>query len=546
MSSYSRQMKWWGWGSPERRFDIKDPRGFWAHLEKSLGPLPRAEPVADLKRIVLPASRLPPTDLAALRHIVGEDGVLTSLETRIRHALGKSYIDLLRLRKGRIPAAPDAVVFPTDENQILAVFKLAGEKDWALIPFGGGTTVVGGVETQGNRVTITLDLQRMNRVLALDPVSRTARVQSGIQGPDLEGHLNAAGLTLGHFPQSFEFSTLGGWIATRSAGQNSTKYGKIEHMVAGLRMATPGGMHTAAPVPAEAVGPSMPQCMIGSEGVLGVITEATVRLQSLPARRAFLGYFLPDFLSGIDAVRAMLQADIRPAVIRLSDPEETRLALVLGRSSPKSFKEMLLRRYLDLRGVPADTGALLILIFEGTGPGVRAFRHKARRFCKGGVALGRQPARLWLKSRFQHPYLRDDLLDRSVMVDTLETATTWDRLPGLYAHVRNCLIESITKTAPGCLVLTHLSHAYPDGASLYFTFMARQQAGQEMKQWLAVKAAATAAILEHGGTLSHHHGIGTMHKAWMKRYLGAAGIAWLKNMKSNLDPRNILNPGKLI
>jgi alkyldihydroxyacetonephosphate synthase len=539
-------MKWWGWGHPERRFELKDPPGFWAYLESVVGPLPPPEPVAALDQIALPPSGLLPEELADLRKIVGDDGVWTDPETRLRHALGKAYIDLLRLRQGRLSAAPDAVIFPENEDRILELLRLAAEKKWALIPFGGGTTVVGGIEAEEGRISITLDLQKMNRILSLDRDSGTVRAQSGISGPDLERHLNAAGLTLGHFPQSFEYSTLGGWIATRSAGQNSTKYGKIEEMVTGLRMVTPRGVYTAPAMPGEAVGPSLPQCMIGSEGVLGVISEATVRLRHVPARRTFAGYFMPDFLSGVDAVRRMLQADIYPAVIRVSDADETGLALVLGRSSRASFQHGLLRRYLKLRGLSLDKGALVVMIFEGEGRGVSGARREARRHFKAGVNLGRHPARHWMRSRFDHPYLRDDLLERSVMVDTLETAAPWHRIPALYTRVRNVLLDSINKTASGSLVMTHLSHAYPDGASLYFTFMARQQPGQEMKQWLTVKAAATVAILENGGTLSHHHGIGTLHKPWVKRYLGEQAFELLKQIKFKLDPDNIMNPGKLV
>jgi alkyldihydroxyacetonephosphate synthase len=386
----------------------------------------------------------------------------------------------------------------------------------------------------------------MNRVLDIDRTSHTAVVQSGIMGPDLERELNAHGFTLGHFPQSFEFSTLGGWVATRSAGQNSTKYGKIEQMVVSLRLVSPTGVLESPIVPADAAGPSLLQCLIGSEGTLGVITQAVVRLHPLPQNRAFSSYLFPDFAAGVDAVKKMLQADLRPAVLRLSDPQETALALLLAESQRPSLKERLGHLYVKLRGFDLQNGALLLLILEGPHSLVTVAKKEAHKYARSGLYLGSHPGRNWMKERFRHPYIRDDLLDRSVMVDTLETAAPWQKLPELYGAVRQALSDSILATAPGALVFCHLSHGYSDGASLYFIFMARQQPGQELEQWQTVKTAATEAILKHGGALSHHHGIGSMHKTWTATYLGQEGLSLLAELKKKFDPHNIMNPGKLL
>ncbi len=540
-------MKWWGWGREGESYTLADPESFWSFLEQALGPLQQSSRVASPKDISLPPSRLTPADLSKLTELFGESGVTTENSDRLVHALGKSYLDLLRIRLDRIQTAPDVVLFPEHEDQIQAVLALASDRGWSLVPFGGGTSVVGGVEPSGNaQPVLTLDLMRMNRLLNIDRASNTARVQSGIRGPELEKGLNADGFTLGHFPQSFEFSTLGGWIATRSAGQNSTKYGKIEHMVVSLRVITPTGVLESPTVPADAVGPSLLQCLIGSEGTLGVITQAVIRLHPFPQHRAFAAYLFPDFGTGVTAVKNMLQADLRPAVLRLSDPDETAMAVLLGKSARPSFKERLGHWYVRFRGFNLQKGALLLMIFEGTPSLVSVAKREAHRHASSGLALGSLPARKWLKDRFRHPYLRDDLLDRSVMVDTLETAASWEKLPQLYAAVRLALFDSILTTAPGALVFTHLSHGYPDGASLYFTFMARQQKGREFEQWQAVKKAATEAILKHGGALSHHHGIGNMHKTWMKSYLGQGGLAVLAELKKKTDPDNIMNPGKLL
>ena len=317
-------------------------------------------------------------------------------------------------------------------------------------------------------------------------------------------------------------------------------------MVVSLRMVTPTGVVDSPTVPADAAGPSLLQCLIGSEGILGVITHAVVRLHPIPQHRAFIACLFPDFTTGIAAVRNILQADMRPAILRLSDPEETAMAVLLSKSPRPSVKERLGHWYIRSRGFDLERSALLILIFEGTHDHVAAARRQARSFLKSGLSLGSSPARLWLKSRFHHPYLRDDLLDRSVMVDTLETAAPWESLLTLYTALRKALSESIRNTAPGALVFSHLSHAYPDGASLYFTFMARQQTGRELEQWQEVKEAATEAILRHGGALSHHHGVGSMHKPWLRDYLGHTGLEFLEHMKDKVDPKHIMNPGKVL
>jgi len=541
------KMKWWGWGLESESYALPDPDYFWSFLETKLGPLQQSSRVSSLNDIPVPANRLAQLDLDRLKEIFGDEGFSTDNSDRLVHALGKSYLDLLRIRQGRVEAAPDVVVFPENEEQIQALLELASQQGWTIVPFGGGTSVVGGVEPlSDHRPVLTVNLQRMNRVLDIDHASNTARVQSGILGPDLEKELNGSGFTLGHFPQSFEFSTLGGWIATRSAGQNSTKYGKIEQMVVSLRMTTPTSIMDLPEVPADAVGPSLLHCLIGSEGTLGIITQAVVRIHHMPEHRAFAAYLFPDFSAGVTAVRDMLQAGLRPAVLRLADPEETAVALELSKTPSLSFKERVAQWYVRFRGFDVKQSAVLVLIFEGPQDLVSAAKRETNRYVKDGLSLGSLPARKWMKERFRHPYLRDDLLDRSVMVDTLETAAPWEKLPELYNAVRRTLADSLLSTAPGALVFTHLSHAYPDGASLYFTFMAQQQAGKELEQWQMVKEAATTAILERGGALSHHHGIGSMHKVWMESYLGQAGMSLLTNIKINVDPNNIMNPGKLL
>lgn len=540
------QLKWWGWGLDDQHYDLPALHPFWSYLEDKLGPFTLAPRLPSLNDIEPAPGLLRPEDLSDMEQIVGKDGVSIDPVIRITHAMGKSYVDLLRIRRGRVDRTPDAVVFPAKESQIQALMAMAANRGWSLVPFGGGTSVVGGVEPfSNNDPVITLDLEKMNRILHIDRTSHTARVQCGIRGPQLEAQLNTAGFTLGHFPQSFEFSTLGGWIATRSAGQNSTKYGKIEQMVISIRIVTPHGILNLPEVPADAAGPSLLHCFIGSEGTLGVITQAAVRLHPLPRHRVFSSHVFADFLAGMDAVRNLLQSGLCPAVIRLSDPDETAMAYLLGKSPHPSIKDRLARLYLKMRALDLQRSAVLILIFEEFRRKMTLAGWPKRPILKSGLYLGGQPARRWAQNRFRHPYLRDDLMDRGIMVDSLETAAPWHKLPSLYTGVRKTLLEAMGATARGALVLTHLSHAYSDGASLYFTFLARQQQGKELQQWQRVKAAATEAVIERGGALSHHHGIGHVHRPWMQRYLTPEGMAVLSGLKDKLDPHNIMNPGKL-
>lgn len=540
------QLKWWGWGMDDQRYGLPALHPFWSYLEDRLGPFALSPRLTSLNDIKPAPGLLLPGDLSDIEQIFGKDSVSIDPVKRLMHAMGKSYVDLLRIRQGWVNRTPDAVVFPVKESQIQALMAMAADRGWSLVPFGGGTSVVGGVEPFfKNDPVITLDLLRMNRILHIDRTSHTARVQCGIRGPQLETQLNAAGFTLGHFPQSFEFSTLGGWIATRSAGQNSTKYGKIEQMVISIRIVTPNGILNLPEVPADAAGPSLLHCFIGSEGTLGVITQAAVRLHPLPRQRVFFSYLFTDFWAGVDAVRDLLQSGMRPAVVRLSDPDETAVAYLLSKSPHPSVKDRLAKLYLKIRALDLQRSAVLILIFEESRRKLTLAGMPIRSILKSGAYLGSLPARRWAQNRFRHPYLRDDLIDRGIMVDSLETAAPWHKLPALYASVRKTLVEAMGTTAPGTLVLTHLSHAYSDGASLYFTFLARQQRGKELQQWQRVKAAATEAIIDQGGALSHHHGIGHVHKPWMQRYLTPEGMAVLSHLKDKLDPGNIMNPGKL-
>jgi len=546
------EIRWWGWGYLNKTYPLEDRPHFWPFLRDKLGLRgDESFPPRPLSEIRLREPRLPPQALAALRETLGEEGLSTSLYDRITHSFGKSYRDLVRLRRGEVDNPPDAVAYPQSEEQVASLLRLASEWGLAIVPFGGGTSVVGGVEPpEGDYPVLSLDLKRLNRLLSLDPSSLTAVAQPGMRGPELETSLNEAGYTLGHFPQSFEFSTLGGWIATRAAGQKSTGYGKIEDLVLSLRVVTPVGTFEARRTPASAAGPAIMELFIGSEGVLGVITRATLRIRPLPQRMEHHGLLFPDFARGLEALREMMQRDIIPTTARLSDPEETRAYLALRtvhREAWKRLRDRATSWLLNRLGYLGAESCLLILGFEGEEEAVRRTRERALALCKahGGFHLGRGPGEAWYRERFELPYLRDVLLDHGIMVDTLETATTWDNLPRLYRETKRALEEAIQDTGALPWVMTHVSHLYPQGASLYYTFLGKQARGRELEQWAAVKKAATDRIMRCGGTLSHHHGVGLDHAPWMALEHGTVGLKALRALKQALDPYGVMNPGKL-
>jgi len=572
--------RWWGWGTLDSSYSLEDRPHFWPYLAAALGLTGKERcPIVPLESIALRPCRLSPSTLTALRSALGTNAVSTAHDQRLRHAMGKSYRDLVRLRHGQVPNPPDAVVYPATEEQVAAVLRLARDHGFTVIPFGGGTSVTGGVEPQGDRPAVSLNLRRLNQVLAIDPLSRTATVQAGILGPDLEQALNRHGFTLGHFPQSWEFSTLGGWIATRSAGQQSTGYGKIEEMVISLRVVTPMGVIQTRATPASAAGPSLKDLFTGSEGIFGVITQATVRLQSLPAVRDYRGLVFRSFGEGIEALRHILQSGLAPVTLRLSDANETRASLAMQRAS-KGFaawkeqmgKWLLARLGYDLRlepGLRQESSygpSLLILGCEGEAAEVEHTRHACLTICRqhGAFHLGHSVGRQWYAERFTLPYLRDVLLDHGILVDTLETATIWSNVALLHQRVARAISQGAdtSRTARGVqasgsepglatdrprpvYVMCHISHVYQTGASLYFTFLARQVAGQEIEQWEDIKKAATECIMANGGTLSHHHGIGYEHAPWLAAEDSPLGIELLRAAKSALDPTGIMNPGKM-
>jgi alkyldihydroxyacetonephosphate synthase len=423
------------------------------------------------------------------------------------------------------------VVRPGDHTEVAAVVGWCGEHGVALVPFGGGTSVVGGLVARrdGYAGVLALDLRRLDRLVSVDTGSGTAVLEAGLLGPEVEARLGEHGLTLGHFPQSFEYASVGGFAATRSSGQASSGYGRFDDLVLGLTVATPIGTLVLGTAPASAAGPDLRQLVLGSEGAFGVITSVTVRVRPAPEVTAYDGWRFESFAAGTTALRDLAQADASPTVLRLSDENETAINLA------------------DPGAVGGDSGggALLVAGFEGDLGRVAAQRAavSARLAASGGVPLGEGPGRAWERGRFHGPYLRDSMLDVGVLVETLETAAFWSALPALHASVTGALLGALDGDSP--LVLCHISHVYPTGASLYFTVAARQR-GDGLGQWAAAKTAASGAIRAAGATITHHHGVGQDHRRWLAEEIGPVGVEVLRAVKQRLDPRGVLNPGVLV
>lgn len=485
-------------------------------------------PTPAVDDVALPPGELPDEVLDALRAAVGVDAVSTDDDARRLRTRGKSTPDLLRARGGDLADAPDAVVRPRTHEDVAHVLRWATEHHVAVVPFGGGTCVTGGLAArrEGYAGLVSLDLGRFGALLSVDQVSRTAVLQAGMRGPAAEAALTEHGLTLGHFPQSFEFASVGGFAATRSSGQASAGFGRFDDMVVGLRVATPVGDLELGSAPANAAGPDLREVVLGSEGCFGVITEVTVRVRPVARETAYEAWSFPTFDAGADAMRQVVQAGLRPTVLRLSDETETMVNLA-------SQKDV---------GGEGVTGCLMVVGFEGADVAASRAAVTTVLTDAGGTPLGEERGHAWLAGRFHAPYLRDSLLDVGVLVETLETATFWSNRQRLYDAVRTALQTELGEKA---LVLCHVSHVYETGCSLYFT-VAAPQADEPLAQWLTAKAAASDAMIEAGATITHHHAVGTDHRPWLAREVGPVGVAMLRGIKASVDPAGVLNPGVMV
>jgi alkyldihydroxyacetonephosphate synthase len=526
--------RWNGWGNLATDYPV--PPAALAYLTNVLGPLTPGSDAA--KATILssvPESRLP-------AHVL----VDTSVETRLMHSRGQSLPDWIDLRYGCVDSFPDGIAFPETDEDVRALLSYARTTGAQVIPYGGGTSVVGHINpSRSESPVLTLSLEKMTRLLELDETSCLATFQAGVFGPRLEAQLKACGYTLGHFPQSFEYSTLGGWIVTRSSGQQSLRYGKIEHLFAGGSLETPRGRLEMKPVPASAAGPDLREMVLGSEGRLGVVTRAQVRVRRVPAAEAFFGVFFPAWEAGSNAVREIVQQEVPVSMLRLSNPLETETTLIL---SGKSWVGLADR---GLRTIGyGDTRCLLVFGVTGSRQTFGRTRREAAALCRkyGGLFVGVVAGHAWEKNRFLAPYLRNTLWGHGVAIDTLETAVPWSRVGEASKAIPGAIRMAMEEYNEHVLAFTHLSHVYRDGASVYTTYLFRRTAdpGVLLGRWLAMKQAASLVIQKLGGTISHQHGVGTDHAPYLPAEKGVLGVDAIRALCKSFDPQGMMNPGKLL
>ena len=517
------EMHWSRWGDPAKAAPL--PQQTLDLVDAFIGT--RETPAVAPDAVEL-GPLLAEEQLAGLREIVGAEHVLTDDDTRLHRTRGKSTLDLLRLRSGDGSDAPGAVVRPGTHDEVLALLDWCTEHKIAVVPFGGGTSVVGGLaaDRDGFNGVISLDLIRFDRLVEVDRDAMTAVLEPGLRGPQAEALLAAEGLTLGHFPQSFEHATIGGFAVTRSSGQSSAGYGRFDSMVVGLTVATPRGTLDLGSSPANAAGPDLREVIMGSEGTLGVVTAVRVRVRPVPVVKEYESWRFGSFADGAAAMRTLAQADVLPTVLRLSDENETAINL----AKP------------DQVGGESAGGCLMVVGYEGTRVSVDSRRALVTPMLTeaGGDPLGADEG--WANGRYDGPYLRDSLLDVGVLVETLETVTFWSNLQHTYESVAAALVGALGE---GTLVLCHISHVYPTGASLYFT-VATKAADDSIAQWRGAKQAASDAISAAGASITHHHAVGRDHLPWLEAEIGAVGVRMLRALKLDLDPAGILNPGALV
>jgi alkyldihydroxyacetonephosphate synthase len=527
--------RWNGWGSD--RVDYPVPSAARDYLAEVIGPA-QAGPTVRFEDILrrVPAGRLPNHPL-----------ISREPDLRLRRARGQSLPDWVALRFGSIDRFPDGVARPATEEDVEKVIAFAAETGTWLIPYGGGTSVVGHINPPPrDHPVLTVDLERMRRMSSLDETSRLAVFEAGATGPHLEAQLRAHGFTLGHFPQSFEYSTLGGWIATRSSGQQSHYYGRIEDLFAGGTLISPSGRLEMPPFPASAAGPDLRQAVLGSEGRLGIITRAILRISPLPQIEKFHAVFFPGWDQGAAAVKQMVEARLQLSMLRLSDSVETNTSLILA-GNERLVR--LLNGLLRVRGIREEKCMLFIGITREEGMAKRRTRRHALDIARehGGVHVGRKMGNEWRKTRFKTPYLRNTLWDLGYAVDTLETALPWSSLAAATEAVLRSLRRGLEDRGERVLAFSHESHVYPTGAGLYVTYLFRLAgtAEETLARWKKLKTAASEAIVAHGGTISHQHGVGLDHLPWIAAEKGELGVRALGGLAKVLDPAVIMNPGKL-
>jgi alkyldihydroxyacetonephosphate synthase len=551
-----KHMKWWGWGVEGVGFHHEDKPAFRPFVLNAIDLDVNTTPTSpmSLDDLPIPAPVINDQLLAELTEVVGTENVVQDDLDRIVHTYGKALRDLLRIRAGDIPRVPDVVIYPGNEAEVQLIVDRAVAADAVIIPYGGGSNISGSLHAPEDetRLVISLDLGRMNQVIDIDEESGLARIKAGAQGPDLEEQLGAKGWVLGHYPDSFTHSTLGGWVATRSSGMQSDKYGDISDIARGMRVVMPGKVLQIRPLPHTSTGPSVREMVLGSEGRLGVITEVTVQVHRIPEVRVILGYLFPTWESGLAAMQEISTSDAHPSITRVSDGKETAFSFATRKkSSGISISSLIskgLMKVLQRRGWNLEEVCLSFIGYEGG----KAHVARQKKIVKdivgkhGGILVGKGPGVLYDQKKFDTPYIRDFLLDRGAIGDVSETAAPWSKLLPLYKNVIAAAEKVYAQLGVPGWIMCHLSHSYHSGACLYFTFAFKHDGVDPLGQYEPLKNAIQQAFVDSGGTLSHHHAVGTEHAAWLEQDISAPGVHMIEGLFSAMDPNSNFNPGKII
>lgn len=524
-----------GWGNMETDYPVPEPAQ--QYLESVVGK-PRPVKNASVESLIkkVPSSNLPKHPL-----------VSTDAEDRLRHARGQSLNDWIDMQDGLVNTFPDGVAYPSSDEDVRDLIAYAEQHQVNLIPYGGGSSVVGHLTPPGDGpLTLSVDLSKMNKLLNLNEENHEATFGAGVSGPDLEAQLSKHGYVLGHFPQSWEYSTLGGWIVTRSVGQQSIHYGRIEPLFVTGHMETPSGPLTFPRVPKSAAGPDLKHFALGSEARLGILTKATMRLRRLPEEEHFYSAFFPNFEIGAEAVRKIAQAELPLSMLRLSDPFETETTFQL---SGEEKLVNIAKKGLNLFG-QGDERCMLVYGLTGNRAenrlADRELAHAVR--AHDGMLVKFYLGQEWIKKRFLTPYLRNTLWDLGYALDTLETALPWDKLQAGRKAILGAIRNGLQDENEPVLVFSHISHVYTNGGSMYVTYLYRRSTDpqQTLAHWRRLKGAASQQIMAHGGTISHQHGVGLDHKLYLPLEKGALGMQIIQNIIRDVDPHGIMNRGKLL
>lgn len=562
--SPTKHQKWWGWGPEDGiRYAIEDKPKFPDFAMRKLGMDISGAKVIDDPRfedLDVPASIAGEALLSDLTGIVGEGHVITDAELRVVHGFGKGVRDLVRVRRGQLGRLPDIIVYPGSEDEVADVMRLALRTNAVLIPYGGGSNIVAALEAVPGeqRVVISCDMGRMNKVLELDEESGLALIEAGALGPDMEDQLNARGWTLGHFPDSFPWSTVGGWIATRSSGAQSDKYGDIAEITRGLNMVTPAAagsedpvqMLVLRPLASYSSGPNVREMVLGSEGRLGIITQAWLQVHKLAEVREIQAYFYPNYEAGLKAAEQIAHSDARPMMLRVSDANETQFSMANGKKSSKKghYVNQAMQKVMQAKGWNLDDICLSFVGFEGSATHVRYAKSVVNKVVKahGGMGVGKGPGTLFDQKKYDIPFIRDFLLNIGIPADVSETSTPWSRT--LEIHDATCAAakKAWEETGNKGFIMCHVSHSYRSGACQYFTFAVADDSETNMDTYDHVKRAVQQSFMEHGGTVSHHHGVGEEHSPWMEQDISPAGVHMQKVLFDGVDPAQNLNPGKIV